>query len=223
MNDIRVAIIDYQMSNLYSVKNACDHNEIISFITSDRKEIMDADAVILPGVGAFAEAMNNLKKLDLISPIRDFITTGRPFMGTCLGMQLLLSESEEFQYARGLGLIKGKVTRFPKISSRGERIKVPHIGWNSIHGVMRRRGWDKSALRSVRESEYMYFVHSYYVVPENESDILTTTTYSGIEFCSSIARENIFATQFHPEKSSREGMKIYREWLSDIRDKKRRT
>lgn len=217
MNDEKVAIIDYHMSNLYSVKNACEHSGVSAMTTSDKKQIMDAGAVILPGVGAFSDAINNLKKLDLISPIKDFVNSGRPFMGICLGMQLLFSESEEFGQTKGLALIPGKVVRF----GAGTDIKIPHVGWSPINkpksGLDR---WENSPLRDVQENDYMYFVHSFYVAPENNKDVLSVTPYGGSEFCSSVLRNNIFATQFHPEKSAEKGVKIYSEWLNAVKDVK---
>jgi len=215
MSDAKVAIIDYHMSNLYSVKNACERAGVATVITSDKKKIMNADAVILPGVGAFSSAINNLKRLDLISPIKDFVNSGKPFIGICLGMQLLFSESEEFGQAKGLALIPGKILRF----STDKDIKVPHVGWSPINkpksGLDR---WGGSPLRDVQENEYMYFVHSFYAVPENDKDVLSFTPYGESEFCSSILSGNIFATQFHPEKSAEEGVKIYSEWLNMVRD-----
>lgn len=219
MIDTKVVIIDYHMSNLYSVKNACERAGVDAVITSDKKKIIDADAVILPGVGAFSDAMNNLKELDLISPIKDFVNSGRPFMGICLGMQLLFSESEEFGQTEGLALIPGRVVRF----DADKNIKVPHVGWFPINKSRSgRNGWGMSPLRGVRENEYMYFVHSFYAVPENDEDILSVTSYGGDEFCSSVLKDNIFATQFHPEKSAEEGMKIYSELVHIIRDVKTR-
>ena len=211
---VKIAIVDYHMSNLYSVKNACDHMGVDGKIASSSDEIMYADGVILPGVGAFGDAMKNLKKLDLISPIRDFVLSGRPFMGICLGLQLLFSGSEEFGETEGLSLIPGKVVKFYST----EKTKVPHVGWNGIYPPLDyKEKWKKSPLRLVEENGYMYFVHSFYVVPENKEDILSLTSYGADEFCSSVLRDNIFATQFHPEKSATEGMKIYSEWIRKIK------
>jgi glutamine amidotransferase len=180
---------------------------------------MNSDGVILPGVGAFGDAMDNLKRLDLINPIKDFIGSGKPLMGICLGMQLLMSESEEFGKREGLDIIKGAVVKFPAIDDKGNKSKVPQVGWNGIHRsrIGEDDVWDGTPLQDINESEFMYFVHSFYVVPANKTVMLSVTDYEGTQFCSSIAWKNIFAFQFHPEKSAQEGIKIYKNWASIIR------
>lgn len=214
----KVAIIDYQMSNLFSVEHACSFVDLDAKITFDKKEIANADAAILPGVGAFGDAMKNLERLDLLSTIHEFIASGKPFMGVCLGLQLLFSESEEFGTHTGLGIIPGKVVKFPNQTQTGQRLKVPQIGWNTIHApVERTSAWEDSPLRTLRDGEFMYFVHSFYVQPEKKEHILSLTTYEDLEYCSSIMKENVFATQFHPEKSGPEGINIYRNWKLRIR------
>jgi imidazole glycerol-phosphate synthase subunit HisH len=214
---IKVAIIDYQMSNLFSVKHACDFVGLDSKITSDKKEILESDAAILPGVGAFQQAMKNLDKLDLILPIKDFIQSGKPFLGICLGMQLLFSESEEFGICKGLDLIKGKVVKFGSQAQTEVSIKVPQIGWNQISRPEERESWQNTPYANISDGEYMYFVHSFYTIPSNKEDMLSITEYEGTKYCSSILSNNIFATQFHPEKSAREGIKIYFNWSSTIK------
>ncbi len=209
---MKVAIIDYQLSNLFSVKHAFDYLKVDSQITSDKLSILQADAAIIPGVGAFGDAMKNLKKFDLIDVIKKHIKEGKLFMGVCLGMQLLFSESEEFGNHVGLDLIKGKVKKFSFKEQSTSGRKVPQIGWNQIFSANDKL-WKHSPLKDVKSGEYMYFVHSYYVVPEDESVILAETDYEGIKYSSSIIYKNIFATQFHPEKSGKEGIKIYRDWL----------
>lgn len=206
---MKVAIIDYQLSNLFSVKHAFDYLKIDSEITSDKSVISTSDAAVLPGVGAFGDAMNNLKQFNLISPIKEFIKNSKPFMGVCLGMQLLFSESEEFGNHQGLNIVKGKVKKF---SDAYKPIKVPQIGWNQI--LKLDKTWDNSPLKNIKNEDFMYFVHSYYVVPEDRSIILSETTYEGIRYCSGLLKDNIFATQFHPEKSGPAGIKIYRDWIS---------
>lgn len=209
-----VAIIDYQMGNMFSVQHACTNAGLSSFITADPGEIRRADGAILPGVGAFGEAMQNLRRLDLIDVIKDFISSGKAFMGVCLGLQLLFTESEEFGKSGGLGIVQGSVLRFPGIDSAGKKRKVPYIGWNAIHRPKDRNGdpWKGSPLQDVTDGAYMYFVHSYYVVPSSPSVVLSVTDYGEIEYCSSLLVGNVFATQFHPEKSAREGIMIYKEW-----------
>lgn len=205
---MKVAIIDYQLSNLFSVKHAFDYLNIDSEITSDKPVITNADAAILPGVGAFGDAMRNLNKFGLTDPIKKFISSGKPFMGVCLGMQLLFSQSEEFGTHKGLDIIRGRVKKF---ASKEKAIKVPQIGWNQIFKV--ENDWDNSPLKEMRNGEFMYFVHSFYCSPEAKEVILAKTIYESIEYTSVILKNNVFAVQFHPEKSGQEGIKIYRDWL----------
>jgi len=205
-NSPYVAIIDYQMSNLYSVKHACDAIGLSAILTSKPSELMAARAAILPGVGAFGDAMEILKKLGLITPIKTFIGSGRQFMGVCLGMQLLFTESPEFGLHKGLEIIEGDVIKFA-----GE-IKVPQIGWNTIYRPQH-TVWRGTPLSGVRNHSYMYFVHSYYVKPKNRSVILSYTSYGGIAYCSTLEERNVFAVQFHPEKSGDEGIGMYKNCL----------
>lgn len=206
----KVAIIDYQMANMYSVKNTCSVVGLDSFVTSDPGDLFRAKAAILPGVGAFKSAMENLSKFKLIDAIKNFIDSGKPFMGICLGMQLLFSESEEFVNSKGLDILRGKVIKF---SSNKRSIKIPHIGWNRI---LRHRNWNDTPLFNIPNGQFMYFVHSYYVKPEDEGIILSHTNYKGIEYCSGLKKDNVFATQFHPEKSAKFGIEIYRNWKNLI-------
>lgn len=208
---MKIAIIDYKLSNLFSVKHAFDYLKIASKITSDKSVILASDAAILPGVGAFGDAMKNLNKLGLVEVINSLITSGKPFMGVCLGMQLLFTESDEFGIHQGLNIVKGKVKRFAK---RDKQIKVPQIGWNRIQKT--EISWANSPLKNINNGDFMYFVHSYYVVPNNRNVVLSETIYEDIKYCSSLLSDNIFATQFHPEKSGQEGIKIYRDWLKSV-------
>lgn len=215
-----VAIIDYQMGNLYSVKRACETVGLEPVITSDPSALMNADGVILPGVGAFGDAMDNLRRFDLIGPIKDYVSTGKPFMGICLGMQLLFTESDEFGHHKGLDLIEGSVVRFRTARASGTAIKVPHVGWQGIYRPPSKSDtlWRGTPLQELQNGENMYFVHSYYPVPVKDKFILSITTYFDQEFCSSIQQENVFAAQYHPEKSASEGLKIYNNWLFAISD-----
>jgi len=207
-----VVIIDYQLGNLFSVNQALVNIGLNVSISSDPKDVEKADAIVLPGVGAFGNAMTNLEQLGLIEPIKNAIAAGKPFLGICLGLQLLFSESEEFGASQGLNVISGRVRRF-KNDNAEEPIRVPQIAWNTIERPTPDR-WDKSPLKGIANHEHMYFVHSYYVEPEDESNVLTTTTYKGVSYTSSILKNNIFACQFHPEKSAQEGLKIYKEWAA---------
>lgn len=206
-----VIIIDYNLGNLFSVKQACDTIGIKARISSDKQDIIDADALILPGVGAFIEAMQNLEQLDLIDVIKDAVKGGKPLFGVCLGLQLLFSNSEEFGSGKGLDLIPGVIRKFPA-SINDRKIKVPQIAWNRIYS--HKQEWRNSPLFDIAENEFMYFVHSYYVDPADDSCILTKTNYEGMEYCSGILKDNIFAAQFHPEKSAEKGLSIYKNWAT---------
>lgn len=205
-------IIDYQLGNLFSVKQACESIGLRTIISSSKDEIKNADGLILPGVGAFIEAMNNLKNLDLIDVIKEKVNDGTPLFGICLGLQLLFTESEEFGTKNGLNLINGSIKRFPS-TLNDKKIKVPHISWNTIY--KNKIDWVSSPLKHLTDNDYMYFVHSYYVIPSDKDCILTLTNYDSIEYCSSIKLKNIFATQFHPEKSAIKGLKIYENWARE--------
>jgi imidazole glycerol-phosphate synthase subunit HisH len=212
MNKPKVSIIDYGIGNLFSVKKACEFVGIASTITSDIKEIMSSDAIILPGVGAFGDAMESLHKFDLVSPIVDFANSGKPLMGVCLGLQLLLSESEELGRTKGLGIVDGTCKKFPLVYD-GSKIKVPQITWNSIYPPNRNKKFElNTPLEGINKGEYMYFIHSYYADLVREEEVLSKTNYGGIEYCSSIKKNNIFSFQFHPEKSGKEGLKIYQRY-----------
>jgi glutamine amidotransferase len=202
-----IAIVDYDMGNLKSVHKAFESVGCRATVTRDPKTIADASHVVLPGVGAFGDCMRNLERYGLVDPVTQAIAAGKPFLGICLGFQLLFSESEEFGRHRGLGVIPGKVVRF---SSNGAAtsLKVPHMGWNSI-----KIGKRSPVLEGVPDGAFMYFVHSYYVVPDDPTVACTMTDY-GAPFVSSIARDNIFACQFHPEKSQQEGLRIIRNFGS---------
>lgn len=207
-----VAIVDYGMGNLFSVKHACEYVGMEAAITSDRRVIRDAPAVIVPGVGAFPKAMENLQKYDLIAALRDYAATGRPIAGFCLGMQLLMTESQEFGRHRGLGLIEGDVVRLD--STSGPRVpKVPNIGWNSVYSKTLGKGavasWKGSLLAPLANDTYMYFSHSFYTRPANDQIVLAKTRFGSLEFCSSFSQGNIFACQFHPERSGPDGLKMY--------------
>ncbi len=205
----KVEIIDYQLGNLYSVKQACDTVGMNAKLTSKKEDILNASALILPGVGAFIEAMNNLNNLDLIDAIKYKVDNGTPIFGICLGLQLLFSKSEEFGSGSGLKLIPGVIKKFPhKINNK--KIKVPHISWNQVYKL--KNLWADTPLQTKKNYDFMYFIHSYYVKPQSDDCILTNTNYDGVKFCSSVLQNNIFATQFHPEKSGDKGILIYKNW-----------
>jgi len=213
----RVAIIDCEIGNLFSVQRACEFVGLEAKITNDSEEVLDADGVILPGVGAFGDAMSNLERLDLVGPIKDYIAAGRPFMGVCLGMQLLFTESEEFGRHLGLDIIPGSIVRFESCRTTSRIVKVPQVCWNQIYpSTVGGPVWNQHPLRDVVPGEYMYFVHSYYSVPADPTVALCFTTYGETTYCSGIVRSNVFATQYHPEKSGPEGVRIYRNWAASL-------
>ena len=209
----RIAIIDYKMSNMFSIKNALDSLGYQSLITSDDKDIISSDGAVLPGVGSFPEAMGQLNELQLTPVIKEFVASGKPFMGICLGLQLLFTKSEEFELCEGLGIIDGTVESFSKHLSNE---RIPHVGWNKvkIHNLKRKPSQSHSLRLDFVDDTYFYFVHSFFANPMNEDDIYTTTRYGDIEFCSSILKGNIFASQFHPEKSGPNGLGILKEFFS---------
>jgi imidazole glycerol-phosphate synthase subunit HisH len=216
----KIAIVDYGMGNLFSVRQAYEHVGLRVIVTSTRQEILSADAVILPGIGAFGDAMATLSRLDLVSVLLDVAASNKPLIGVCLGLQLLMTESFEFGRHKGLGIIEGQVIRFDNPMEEARKLKVPQVGWNNIHKVSDRAAssaWENSPLAEIADGEFMYFVHSYIVQPEDRKVLLSTSHYGQIEFCSSIYAGNIFACQFHPERSGAQGLKIYRNLAEHIK------
>lgn len=195
-----LAIIDYQMGNLRSVQKGFERVGHAAEITSDPAVLDKADKIVLPGVGAFEDCMNELRRRELVEPIRAAIDAGKPFLGICLGLQLLFDVGHEGGRHEGLGVLRGEVVRF----DLPHEYKVPHMGWNQL--AIRRR---PPILGDMPSGTHVYFVHSYHVVPTDECVIATTTDYGG-PFCSMIWRDNLFATQFHPEKSQGQGLEILR-------------
>ncbi|MDO8602549.1 MAG: imidazole glycerol phosphate synthase subunit HisH [Candidatus Omnitrophota bacterium] len=196
-----IVIIDYGMGNLRSVQKAFERFCSNVIVSRSAKDIQKADKIVLPGVGAFKVAMDELEKRDLVGPIKDSIKNGRPFLGICLGLQLLFSESEEGGKIKGLDIIKGKVKRFRE--QRG--LKIPHMGWNNIK--LNAKCSRLKAMNEIKSGSYMYFVHSYYAAPKDKKVILCETDYGG-NFTSGIHKDNVYGFQFHPEKSQGAGLKI---------------
>jgi len=215
---VKVGIIDFGLGNLFSIKNACQQVGLETVITADPKVIKMVDALILPGVGAFSDAMNELIEKNITSAIFEFVKTGKSFLGICLGMQLLFSESEEFGNSKGLDLIKGKIVKFPAFNGEGVKTRVPQIQWNQIYSADDKR-WGKSSLKNILEGTYMYFVHSYYAIPKDRDVILSKSLYGGIRYASAVVKDNITAYQYHPEKSGKEGLKVYKNWANQIKKK----
>ena len=198
---IKLVVIDSQSGNLRSVAKALESVGVSPLVTSKAAEIETADAVVLPGVGSGPAAMDALRRRDLVEPIREYVASGRPFLGVCLGLQILLERTEEGD-ADCLGSIAGRVKRLP------DGWKVPHMGWTSV-----RFQQEHPVFQGIPQDSHFYFVHSYYAAPEEDTWVAGTTDY-GVSFCSIYARDNLVATQFHPEKSGRLGLRIYQNFVS---------
>ncbi|MCO8120279.1 imidazole glycerol phosphate synthase subunit HisH [Stieleria sp. TO1_6] len=199
-----ITIVDYQMGNLRSVQKAVQRIGGDAVISSDPQQIATAERLILPGVGAFGDAMSEINRRDLAAPIRDFVATGRPFLGICLGLQLLFDEGFEHGTHRGLGILPGEVVHFELPPS----YKVPHMGWNTV-----RKTAESALLDDVADDTHFYFVHSYYVRP-SDPGLMSLSCHYGQDFCAMVSRDNLFATQFHPEKSQANGLNLLRTFNS---------
>ena len=202
-----IALIDYGAGNLHSVQNAlrsvgCDD----ICITGDKNILMQADAAILPGVGSFGHAMKCLEDSDLVDAVKNFIATDKPFLGICLGLQMLFEESEESPNVKGIGVLKGKITKIPK--EFGHDHKVPHMGWNSL--IIKTEG---TLYKDIPKEPYVYFVHSYYLTAQNPEIVTAQTSYGGITFDVSVQHKNLMATQFHPEKSGDIGLSMLKNFV----------
>ena len=193
-----ITVVDYGVGNLHSVAKALEKVGAETRVTSDWRDVEKSDGVVLPGVGAFKDSMDAMHRSDLAKAIKGFINSGKPFLGVCVGLQMLFSESEEFGKSKGLNVFAGKVVKF----NQGQ--KVPHMGWNQIQ--IKKQG--NPLLKGLKDGDFLYFVHSFYVVPEN-SNITATSTDYGLDFTSMVWEKNVFGTQFHPEKSQGVGLKIY--------------
>ncbi len=199
-----IAVIDYGSGNLRSVSKALEKLGASVVVTSDKDVVLQADKVILPGVGAFGDAMCELRKRNLISPIKKVIQNNKPFLGICIGLQVLFSSSDENPDIPGLNIFKGKIARF-----QNRDLKVPHMGWNSIVPNEGQSG----IFKDTKKDTYFYFVHSFYAIPEDPSIVVGKASY-GVDFPAIIEKENVWATQFHPEKSQSEGLKILENFIN---------
>lgn len=204
-----ISIIDYEMGNLKSIYKCLKHIDAQAKITDDPKIILEADGVILPGVGAFGDAMMHLLQKNLIDIIYQIVENGIPLFGICLGLQLLFTKSYEMGEYKGLDLINGEVVLFDKNKVE----KIPQIGWNNVQFQNK----DHFLIQNIPNNSYFYFIHSYYCIPSNLENILGKTKYGEIEFCSIAFNDNIVATQFHPEKSSKHGIQMYKNFVNFCR------
>ena len=201
-----IAVVDYGMGNLRSVSKAIEHVGADVKVTRNPQDLKDAKGIVLPGVGAFRDAVRNLKEFGLWEVIIREVEKGKPFLGICLGLQLLFEKSYEFGETEGFGFIEGEVVKFELPAD----FKIPHMGWNQVY-----KKKESELLKNIKEGEFFYFVHSYYVKPKNKKVVLTETDY-GIYFTSAIEKENIFATQFHPEKSQKAGQKLLKNFVGVV-------
>jgi glutamine amidotransferase len=199
-----IAVIDYQMGNLRSVQKALERVGHEAVVTSDPEDVARADKIVLPGVGAFEDAIAELRRRELVGPIVEAIDRGKPFLGICLGLQLLFDVSYEGGRHEGLGVLPGEVVRF----DLPPEFKVPHMGWNQANVVRA-----APALAGIPQGAHFYFVHSYYVVPQDPGIVAVTVEY-GRPFCAAVWRDNVFATQFHPEKSQRDGLQLLKNFAA---------
>lgn len=210
----RVAVIDYGVGNLLSVRRGLEHCGAEVTVTADPDVILAAPRIVLPGVGAFADGMTELRRLGLDAVVRDVARKGIPLLGICLGMQMLLDESEEHGTTAGLGLIPGRVVPVPSSTADGRLQKIPHIGWNALFLPPGRKNWEHTLLQDIRPGESVYFVHSYMASPINTGYRIADCLYGGLPVSAAIGSGNIFGCQFHPEKSGEIGLKLLRRFLT---------
>lgn len=213
MKPTKIVIVDYGVGNLLSVHRAIEFCGFKALISSDANTILDASHLILAGVGAFKSGMFELKERGLIEPIIAMANKGVPFLGICLGMQMLMERSEEFGFTKGLGLIQGEVIAIPKFDFSGELQKIPHIGWNGLYPESF-RNWKNTILEDVKVGESTYFVHSFMTVTENSKNRLANCNYGGHALSAVIMHNNVIGCQFHPEKSGNVGLKILKNFLT---------
>lgn len=214
MNKPEVIVIDYGVGNLLSVQRGLEKCGAKVIVTSDPKIILDGNRVVMPGVGAFSNAMKALKDLGLIEVLSELSERKTPLLGICLGMQLLLDESEEFGMTKGLGLIPGRVIPVPNQTNMGEKQKIPHIGWSSLQNS-RSKGWSNTLLQNNKPGDDAYFVHSFMAVPSDSNNLIAECNYGGMKIAAVIGKDQITGCQFHPEKSGEVGLEILRNFCAD--------
>lgn len=210
-----IGIIDYGMGNLNSVRKSVEAQNVSCSLITTFEEVLLCDRIILPGVGAFENAITFLKNSGMVEPLLEKIKSGTPFLGICLGMQMLFDSSTENGFFHGLGLFSGEVVKFQFTEeqrvSAGEKLSIPHMGWNQVTVEQPEHPF----WRGVEPGSYFYFVHSYHALPKNRADVATFTNY-GYDFCSAITRDNVVATQFHPEKSQKTGAKLIENFVKKM-------
>lgn len=214
MKSSKVTIVDYGVGNILSVKRGFEYLGATVSVCSNPKEIIKASRIVLPGVGAFPKAMDYLNELNLVDSIKEFALTSRPILAICLGMQLLMSESEEFEHTRGLNLITGKVIPIPKFSIVGARLKIPFVSWSELYPLDSDQTWNKTVLQDIKVGASAYFTHSFMVEPEQKSNSIAYTNYGGHKIKAVIQKDNITGCQFHPERSGNVGLTILRSFVT---------
>lgn len=216
MTTTKVTLVDYGSGNLLSVKRALEHNDAEVFVTDSTAAIVSSDRLVLPGVGAFGDCMARLKSRNIVEALHEFIATGRPFLGICVGMQALLERSYEFGIHSGLGVIAGEVSAIPDTNSEGVKHKIPHIGWSEVNPLATHGegAWDNTLLQDIAPGTPFYFVHSMTAVPTNEEHRLADCYYNGRRISAAIKWQNVVGLQFHPEKSGDAGLAVLHRFLS---------
>lgn len=209
-----VAVVDYGIGNLLSVKRGLEHCGADVIVTSDKKNILKASRVVLPGVGAFADGMRGLKEAELLEVVCEVASRGKPLMGICLGMQMLLNESEEFGFSKGLGLIPGKVVPIPKLDINNNTHKIPHIGWSELSIPKHKKEWNSDLMNLTHPGDSVYFVHSFMAQVNHKEHEIANCYYGGISISAVIGVDNIYGCQFHPEKSGEVGLKMLKSFVN---------
>lgn len=209
-----VVVIDYGMGNLLSVQRGLEHCGAKVHASADPEIILTARKTVLPGVGAFADGMAELQNRGLDVVVKKLAAKRVPLLGICLGMQMLLDESEEFGRTQGLGLISGRVIPIPTMVSNGDTQKIPHIGWSGLNLPSSRESWSGTLLRDIESGDAVYFVHSFMAVPSNPEECVAESNYGGVSVVAAIQHENVYGCQFHPEKSGEVGLNILRNFLA---------
>lgn len=213
MTQKRIQIIDYGLGNLFSIEQALQSVGAKTVVSHSMDDLTAADGIVLPGVGAFGNAMQKLREMNIVEPLRAAVKAGKSLMGICLGMQLLFDESEEFGNHEGLGILPGKIQRIPDQTEADQKLRVPNVGWNT---VSRSDSAANDVMDGIPSESFFYFVHSYFCAPSNDDDWLLETQYGKVRYCCAARRDKILGVQFHPEKSGPMGLKLYHNWIQTL-------